>query len=84
MLLVDSVLTSKQVAYRNYLLTVLLLVLAFNYVDRLALGLLMQDIKRDLSLTDIARSDCSQGWRSRSSTRSWASLSLVGRIGVTG
>jgi predicted MFS family arabinose efflux permease len=39
-------------AYRRYLLGVLLLVLAFNYVDRLALGLLLQDIKADLALSD--------------------------------
>jgi MFS family permease len=38
--------------YRNYLLLVLLVILAFNYVDRLALGLALQDIKRDLSLSD--------------------------------
>lgn len=38
--------------YRNYLLTLLLVILAFNYVDRLALGLLMQHIKIDLDLTD--------------------------------
>src|SRR3990170_8065775 len=38
--------------YKNYLLTVLLVILAFNYVDRLALGLLLQDIKVDLQLTD--------------------------------
>ena len=38
--------------YRRYLLVVLLLVLAFNYVDRLALGLFLQDIKTELSLSD--------------------------------
>jgi MFS family permease len=38
--------------YRKYLLAVLLLILAFNYVDRLALGLLLQSIKADLSLSD--------------------------------
>jgi MFS family permease len=38
--------------YRNYLLTLLLLVLAFNYVDRGALGLMLQDIKVDLKLSD--------------------------------
>lgn len=38
--------------YKNYLLTVLLVILAFNYVDRLALGLLLQDIKVDLDLSD--------------------------------
>src|SRR5262245_44337192 len=38
--------------YRRYLLAILLIVLAFNYVDRLALGLVMQDIKAELSLSD--------------------------------
>jgi MFS transporter, Spinster family, sphingosine-1-phosphate transporter len=39
-------------AYKNYLLTVLLIILAFNFVDRLALGVVLQDIKVDLDLTD--------------------------------
>lgn len=39
-------------SYKHYLLTVLLVILASNYVDRLALGLLLQDIKVDLDLTD--------------------------------
>jgi len=39
-------------AYRNYLLTVLLLILACNSVDRLALGLMLQNIKADLHLSD--------------------------------
>jgi MFS family permease len=38
--------------YRNYLLTVLLVILAFNFVDRMALGLVLQDIKTDLHLSD--------------------------------
>lgn len=38
--------------HKRYLLTVLLTVLAFNYVDRLALGLLLQAIKVDLDLSD--------------------------------
>jgi predicted MFS family arabinose efflux permease len=38
--------------YRKYLLGVLLVTLAFNAVDRLALGLLLQDIKTDLALSD--------------------------------
>lgn len=42
----------KHGAYRNYLLGVLLMILAFNYVDRMALGLLLQDIKADLQLSD--------------------------------
>lgn len=42
----------KESRYRHYLVGVLLVVLAFNYVDRLALGLVLQDIKLDLDLTD--------------------------------
>lgn len=42
----------KAAVYRRYLLAVLLVILAFNYVDRLALGLLLQDIKLELSLSD--------------------------------
>jgi MFS family permease len=38
--------------YKHYLLVVLLVILAFNYVDRLALGLMLQDIKLDLGLSD--------------------------------
>ncbi len=38
--------------YKRYLLGVLLVVLACNAVDRLALGLVMQDIKTDLALSD--------------------------------
>lgn len=38
--------------YKSYLLGVLLVILAFNYVDRLALGLVLQDIKVDLYLSD--------------------------------
>jgi MFS transporter, Spinster family, sphingosine-1-phosphate transporter len=37
---------------KNALLAVLLVILAFNYVDRMALGLLLQDIKLDLNLSD--------------------------------
>jgi MFS transporter, Spinster family, sphingosine-1-phosphate transporter len=39
-------------SYRRYLLAVLMVILAFNYVDRLALGLLLQDIKADIHITD--------------------------------
>src|SRR5579862_3193111 len=39
-------------AYRNYLVTVLLIVLALNGIERLALGVLLQDIKIDLGLSD--------------------------------
>lgn len=38
--------------YKHYLLSVLLVLLAFNYVDRLALGLALQNIKGDLGLSD--------------------------------
>jgi len=38
--------------YKNYLLAVLTVILAFNFVDRIALGLVLEDIKVDLSLTD--------------------------------
>jgi predicted MFS family arabinose efflux permease len=38
--------------YKNYLVGMLLIIFAFNYVDRLALGLLLQDIKTDLHLSD--------------------------------
>jgi predicted MFS family arabinose efflux permease len=38
--------------YKRYLLGVLLLIYAFNGVDRLALGLLLQNIKADLHLSD--------------------------------
>lgn len=38
--------------YKNYLLTVLLITLAFNFVDRLAFGVVMEDIKAELRLTD--------------------------------
>jgi MFS family permease len=41
-----------QRAYKNYVLVVLLVIYAFNYVDRLALGLLLQDVKVDLALSD--------------------------------
>jgi len=40
------------IPYRRYLLGVLLLILALNTVDRLALGLLLQDVKIDLHATD--------------------------------
>lgn len=38
--------------YRSYLLTVLTVIFAFNFVDRLALGIVLQDIRDDLGLTD--------------------------------
>jgi MFS family permease len=42
----------QTVAYRRYLLTVLLIIQAHNYVDRQALGLVLQSIKVDLHLSD--------------------------------
>lgn len=39
-------------AYRRYLLLTLAAIFAFNNVDRLALGIVLQDIKLDLNLTD--------------------------------
>ena len=39
-------------SYKNYLIVVLLVTLAFNYVDRIALGIVLQDLKSDLHLTD--------------------------------
>src|SRR5258707_1989524 len=37
---------------KNYLLTILMVVLTFNSVDRSFLGLVLQNIKADLSLSD--------------------------------
>lgn len=42
----------QKATYRNYLLILLTIIMVFNYVDRLALGLMMQDIKTDLALSD--------------------------------
>jgi MFS transporter, Spinster family, sphingosine-1-phosphate transporter len=42
----------RSVAYKHYVLGVLSVVLLFNYVDRLALGLVLQDIKLEFHLTD--------------------------------
>ena len=39
-------------AYRSYALILLTAILAFNYVDRLALGLVLQDIKASYHLSD--------------------------------
>ncbi len=44
--------TSGARRYKRYLLGVLLVILCSNYADRSALGLVMQDIKVDLDLTD--------------------------------
>lgn len=40
------------IAYKHYLLIVLTIILVCNYVDRLALGVLLEDIKADLALSD--------------------------------
>src|SRR5687768_1119115 len=42
----------RPTAYKHYLLGLLTVILIFNCVDRLALGLLLQDIKTDLQLSD--------------------------------
>ena len=39
-------------AYRSYLLVLLMIIEAFNFIDRLALGVVMQDMKLDLRLSD--------------------------------
>lgn len=44
--------TDTNARYKRYLLTVLVVILAFNFVDRLALGLVLEDIKVDLDLSD--------------------------------
>jgi MFS transporter, Spinster family, sphingosine-1-phosphate transporter len=49
---VGALIPPLRVRSKHYLLAVLLVILAFNYVDRLALGLVMQDIKGELHLTD--------------------------------
>jgi MFS transporter, Spinster family, sphingosine-1-phosphate transporter len=38
--------------YKNYLLILLMAILAFNYMDRWAIGIVLQDIKVDLNLSD--------------------------------
>jgi MFS family permease len=42
----------SKAAYKHYLLTLLTVLLTFNYVDRVALGIVLQDIKIDLTLSD--------------------------------
>jgi hypothetical protein len=42
----------KKVGYRYYLLGVLGLIEGYNSLDRMAWALLLQDIKRDLALSD--------------------------------
>lgn len=41
-----------QAPFKKYLLGLLMVILAANYVDRLVLGIVLQDIKTDLDLTD--------------------------------
>ena len=42
----------REQSYKRYMLILLMAIMAFNYVDRLALGIVLQNIKLDLSLTD--------------------------------
>jgi MFS family permease len=42
----------KGISYKHYLLIVLMVILTFNYMDRLALGLVLQDIKVDFHVSD--------------------------------
>src|ERR1700722_1832113 len=39
-------------SYKSYLLAILTVMLTFNYMDRFALGVVLQDIKIDLHLSD--------------------------------
>jgi MFS transporter, Spinster family, sphingosine-1-phosphate transporter len=41
-----------QRVYKNYMLILLMVILAFNFADRLALGIVLQDIKVAFELTD--------------------------------
>jgi MFS family permease len=43
---------ARALGYKHYLLGVLMIILMFNLVDRWALGIVLQDLKRDLHLTD--------------------------------
>src|SRR5688572_20165817 len=45
-------LLEPSMAKRTYLLVLLTVIVVFNYTDRLALGLLLEDIKADLNLSD--------------------------------
>jgi MFS family permease len=42
----------KENSHKNYLLIILLVILTFNYVDRIALGLVAENLKTDLGLSD--------------------------------
>src|ERR1700722_1977516 len=48
----SAVVEVKEGAKRRYLLLVLLIIYAFSEMDRLALGLVLQNIKADLGLSD--------------------------------
>jgi MFS family permease len=43
---------NSPLSYKRYMLLVLTVILAFNSVDRIALGVILQDIKIDLALSD--------------------------------
>src|SRR5687767_10428921 len=47
-----GILAMRQATYHKYLLGLLLAISAANLVDGLVLGIVLQDIKRDLALTD--------------------------------
>jgi MFS family permease len=47
-----DLLIMRPIAYRRYLLTLLVVLLAFNFMDRIALGLVRPSIKSDLKLSD--------------------------------
>ncbi len=42
----------KTLSHKHYVLGILLVVMAFNFVDRLALAVVMEDIKVELALSD--------------------------------
>lgn len=43
---------SRSSVYRYYLLTIFIAIMAFNFADRLAMGIALQNIKTDLHLSD--------------------------------
>lgn len=42
----------QHTAYKNYLLFILMVIMAFNYADRVAMGIVLEDVKTDLNLSD--------------------------------
>ena len=44
--------STREDRHKTYMLTLLMVIMAFNFVDRFALGVLLQDIKVDLHLSD--------------------------------